>query len=210
MNKDKIILVDADGVLFDWERPFREWMVEHNFEPVENHGEVYKVHKKYGLPTAEGRKHCRMFNESATIARLPPLRDAVRYVTKLHEQFGFVFHLITSLSKNRNAQLLRTQNIEALFGKTAFERYVYLDTGADKDEVLKEYEGTGFPWIEDKPVNADLGLKLGLNSFLMAHHHNTDYKGNATRVGNWAEIYYDADFLYDIRNDEDVIFSGVT
>ena len=29
MNKDKVILVDADGVLLDWERTFTQWMVDH-------------------------------------------------------------------------------------------------------------------------------------------------------------------------------------
>lgn len=202
MNKDKIILVDADGVLFDWERPFREWMIEHGHPPVKNHNEVYRVHKKYGLSREDGRHMCRMFNESASIGTLPPLRDAVWYVTGLHHRFGFVFHLITSLSKNKNAQNLRTKNIEALFGKTTFERYIYLDTGADKDEALKEYEGSGLPWIEDKPVNADVGLKLGLKSVLMGHDHNKDYTGDAIRVDNWADLYYNNDFVFRYDRDE--------
>jgi hypothetical protein len=70
-----------------------------------------------------------------------------------------------------------------------FEKYVYLDTGADKDEALAEYKGTGCYWVEDKMENADVGAELGLESILVAHVHNKDYTGSATRVQNWKEIY---------------------
>jgi hypothetical protein len=70
-----------------------------------------------------------------------------------------------------------------------FESYVYLDTGADKDEALEPYRDSGCLWIEDKPENADLGNKLGLESILMVHPHNADYVGPAKRVLNWKEIY---------------------
>jgi hypothetical protein len=129
-----------------------------------------------------------MFNESAAIGFLPPLRDAIHYVRKLHEEHGYVFHLITSLSLDPAAQALRTQNIKKLFGETAFERFVYLDTGADKDEALKEYRGTNYWWIEDKPENALAGAREGLECLLMEHSHNMHYT-EYNLVKNWKEIY---------------------
>ena len=54
---------------------------------------------------------------------------------------------------------------------------VCLDTGADKDEALEQYRNSDCYWIEDKPQNADLGLAIGLNSLLIAHGFNADYKG---------------------------------
>jgi hypothetical protein len=130
-----------------------------------------------------------MFNESADIGFIPPLRDAIQYVRKLHEEHGFVFHAITSLSLDYNAVRLRKMNIRNLFGETAFEEIVCLDTGADKDEALERYRDTGCVWVEDKVENAEVGLQLGLNSFLMGHDHNADYDGDAIRVQNWKEIY---------------------
>ena len=185
--KDKVILTDCDGVLFDWEYAYGQWMKRHGYV-VKEEGN-YLMDVKYGLERAEAKKLIRMFNESAWIRKLPPLRDAMKYVKKLHTDHGYVFHAITSLSNDQYAQHLRTKNLREMFGDTVFEKYVYLDTGADKDEVLDEYRGTGCWWVEDKPENADEGLSQGLNSILIDHEHNKNYAGDAVRVRNWREIY---------------------
>jgi len=182
-----IILVDVDGVLLDWERSFTDWMISHGFNPVEGHDKLYKVYQKFGLPRSQSNVMARYFNESAGIEHMPPLRDAVKYVRMLHEDHGYVFHLISSLSSDRHAQRLRTKNIKCLFGKTAFEKFIYLETGADKDKVLEEYKDTGYYWIEDKPANADAGQALGLVPILIAHEHNRHYKGHS--VWWWKDIY---------------------
>jgi hypothetical protein len=118
------------------------------------------------------------------------MRDAMYYVKRLHEEHGFRFHAITSLSLDPNAQKLREMNIHKLFGPTAFERIVCLDTGSDKDEALEEYEGTGCFWCEDKPENAEAGYKVGLRPLLLEHGHNMHYyHPGITVVKNWKEIY---------------------
>lgn len=186
-DPNKTILVDADGVLLDWVYSFRAWMNRHGYVMVKP--DAYKMEEAYGLDKPEAKKLCRMFNESATIRKVPPLRDAIKYIRKLHEEHGYVFRVISSLSNDEYAHRLRTKNLIELFGPTVFESYVYLDTGADKDEALEPYRDSGCIWVEDKPENADLGVKLGLDSYLMSHPHNTDYVGSATCVTNWKEIY---------------------
>jgi len=185
--RNKVILVDCDGVLLDWVYSFGQWMKRHGY--VEVRDDTYNIEERYGIPRAEGKKLTRMFNESAWIRKLPPYLDAIKYVKKLHQDHGYIFHAITSLSNDDYAQHLRTKNLIELFGPTVFERYTYLDTGADKDEALKKYEGSGCVWVEDKPENADEGLKCGLDSVLMSHAHNANYNGQAKRVHNWKEIY---------------------
>lgn len=187
---DKLILVDCDGVLLDWQYGFYRWMRDRGFEPIFH--EEYDVGKIFNIPKSEAKTYVRQFNESAAIGWLPQLRDSVKYVRRLHEDHGFVFHCITSLSDDIYAGKLRKKNIEALFGKTAFEKIECLDCGADKDEALEPYRDTGCLWVEDKPENAITGQKMGLNSILIAHDHNADFdneKYGISVVSNWREIY---------------------
>ena len=53
----------------------------------------YDLGVVYGLSKADMKKHIKVFNESAAICCIPPLRDAVKYVRKMHEELGCVFSL---------------------------------------------------------------------------------------------------------------------
>ena len=189
-NPQSLILVDADGVILDWEYAFSVWMEEHGFVKTEGSQFIYDIGKRYGIDHEQGRKLIKIFNESAAIGFLPPLRDAMYYVKRLHEEHGYVFHCITSLSLDANAGKLREMNLRKLFGKTAFEKITCLDTGADKHDALEPYRDSGCWWVEDKPENAEVGHKLGLRSILVEHGHNMNHVNEQIPVvKNWREIY---------------------
>jgi FMN phosphatase YigB (HAD superfamily) len=190
MRKDKIILTDCDGVVLDWEEGFSVWMEHHGHNTVEGYQYMYNIGDRYGVSKEQGSQMVKVFNESAAIGFLPPLRDAQYFVKKLHEQHQYKFIAITSLSLDPYAKELRERNLNKLFGD-AFIDVVCLDTGADKDEILVEY-GAKYPgnyWIEDKPENLNAGIDVGLNGILIEHGHNMDYTGDANIVKNWNEIY---------------------
>ncbi len=184
---NKVILTDCDGVLVDWMYSFNAWMMRHGYIVVKEN--TYDLNETYGIERSESKALVRLFNESAAIGDIPPLRDAIKYVKMLHEEKGYVFHCITSLSLDPYAAKLREKNIHALFGKTAFEKIICLDTGADKDEALKPYENSGCIWVEDKVENVDVGCAMGLHGVLISHGYNEGYSGEATVVSSWKEIY---------------------
>jgi len=188
--KKKVILTDIDGVMLDWEEGFSVWMEHHGYKPVEGYKLMYKIGERYGISNEEGHKLVRLFNESAAIGFLPPVRDAQHYVRLLAEKHKYKFLAVTSLSTDIYAKELRVRNLKKLFGDI-FIDVICLDTGADKDEELDRlsriYKGNY--WIEDKPENADAGVKCGFKSLLVEHGHNLDYKGPATVVKTWEEIY---------------------
>ncbi len=187
--ENNLILVDCDGVLLNWEWGFHCFMQERGHKLADGYQFKYNIGKRYGIDYEIGIKCIKQFNESAAIGFLPPLRDAMQYVKKLHENHGYIFHCITSLSSDKNAKKLREMNLTKLFGDSVFEEIICLETGADKTEALSKYRNSGCYWIEDSMSNADVGHGLGLNSLLMSHGHNLEYSGPATRVANWAEIY---------------------
>jgi len=190
MKQDKIILVDADGVLLDWEWAFNVWMQEQGFARVKGYQFVYDMGDRYGISKEQCKKLIKIFNNSAHIGFLPAMRDAMFYVKRLHEEHGYVFHCITSLSEDRNAGKLRKMNLRKLFGQSVFEKFIILGTGDDKDEALAEYKDTECWWIEDKPENCEAGLRVRLKPMLMEHGHNMSFKNSKIlKVKNWKEVY---------------------
>lgn len=184
---NNVILTDVDGVLLNWEYAFHVWMKRQGYTLLDNISN-YSMDERYGIDRQVSKQLVRAFNESAAIGFLPPLRDAMHYVQKLHREHGFVFHVITSLSLDPAACKLRTDNLQKLFGETTFERFVYLDTGADKDDALSEYRNTDYLWVEDKPENAIAGIQQGLDSVLIEHGHNMDVAG-IPLFKNWKGVY---------------------
>lgn len=188
MNKENVILTDIDGVVLNWFYAFDIWMNEHGHKLADPTNLVYDVSEAYGIDKATGKMLVRMFNESAHVGFLPPLRDAMHYMKKLHEEHGYVFHAITSLSDNPNAQKLRILNLQKLFGETLFEKFIILGCGDDKDEALEPYRDSECLWVEDKVENAELGVKLGLDSVMMEHGFNMNHP-TIPCMKNWKEIY---------------------
>ena len=190
-SQERIILTDCDGCLCNWEYAFSVWMQErgHVAKPSRKHS--YQLCDHYvDLTPEQAMDLVHQFNESAAIGFLPALRDSVHYVKRLHEELGYVFHCITSLSSDQNAQKLREMNLQKLFGSTVFDKIVFLPTAADKDAALEPYRNSGYFWIEDLPKNAETGLRMGLRSVLVEHGHNMHHVNkHIPIVKNWKEIF---------------------
>jgi FMN phosphatase YigB (HAD superfamily) len=184
----KLILVDCDGVLVDWEWGFDRFMQAQGYSVLPNGKDQYELHLHYNCGKDKSHGLIREFNESPAIAFLPPLRDAVEYVRRLHSQ-GWRFHCITSLSDLDSAWDFRKKALDRDFGPDVIEQLICLPTGADKHEALEPYRDSGLYWVEDKPENADVGHAMGLRSILVEHRHNKDHECPYPTVKNWQEIY---------------------
>ena len=186
LSRNKTILTDVDGVLLDWSYAFDLWMNERGYY-MSGPRDSYEREVAYEMPVEEMRKLIAHFNSSAAIGFLPPLRDAMYYVRKLMIEHGYRFRVITSLSKCKHAQHLRTKNLKMLFGKRTFESFEYLPTAADKDEVLEQYRGSDAFWLEDKLKNAEAGEAVGLRPIVVAGDFNVTDK--YPRFWKWKDIY---------------------
>ena len=187
-QSDRIILTDVDGVLLEWEDHFSKWMATKGFPQLENTEHEYDMSIRYGIHKDLSRELIREFNKSAWMSTQQPMPDAQTWIKLLHAE-GWTFIPITSQTSDIPAQELRKRRLAELFGDTVFTNFFILETGDHKDAALAEFHGTGLWWVEDKPENADLGYRLGLQSILMEHGHNMNHECPYPVVKNWREIY---------------------
>ena len=184
-EKERKILTDVDGVLLDWESAFTAWMGERGYTPV--NPEVYKQSVRYNIEQEFADSLVQTFNESAWMGYLKPLRDSVNVLDQFSASHWH-FECITSLSTDHWAGELRRTNLNRWFSNTV-RRVRCIATGADKDDILKEYE-PGHWWIEDKPENCEAGLRAGHKPILIDHPFNQEYNNpDVIRVKDWQEIY---------------------
>jgi len=201
-DADKLILVDCDGVLLNWEYAFKIFMKKKGYTVVNTDMRFeYGVQHQYNISKETKQELVLEFNDSAAMGFLPPLRDAVQYIQKLHREEGFMFHVITSMSDDRNAQTLRKQNLRKVFGNSMWDGFTFLACGADKDEILKPYTDSGLLWVEDKMENAVAGKRVGLEPILIEHGHNMirsnvprsdpiwEEAEDIPRFGKWKSVY---------------------
>lgn len=192
MNKEKIILTDADSVLVDWNKAFKEFMTEKGYISTPNCEKHYRLCEWYpSFNDQEIRELVLELNTSNRIAKLEAFRDATEYVAKLNK-IGYTFICITALSQHPAARKYREENIDNLFGKGTFDhsRMICLNPNDSKYDSLKQWEDSGLYWIEDHFGHAESGYELGLKSILMANEYNKQFHTNLfPTVNSWKEIY---------------------
>ena len=102
-----------------------------------------KVADQYGLEDTKVIRLVKNFNESAAIGFLPPMRDAMEYIKRLHNDHGYIFHVVSSVSDDENVARLRRLNLNKLFGESTFEHIECLPIGAGKNEYLIDFVNSG-------------------------------------------------------------------
>jgi FMN phosphatase YigB (HAD superfamily) len=185
----KIILTDADGVLFDWVTGFREWALQvKGMKPRSDYKNYYTIEKWYAVTLKHANELVTEYNASAAMGFLEPYEESAEYVKKLNIDYGYRFVVITAMGYGPYAERLRWVNLRETFGDV-FEDLHITDLRECKGEYLQQYKSA--IWIEDHPSNAEKGLALGHRTFLFDHVHNAgcQVSPKITRVHTWKELY---------------------
>lgn len=184
--ENKLILADCDGVLLHWEWYFDRWMSKHGYtKRVEG---AYSTGEAYAIAEERGEQLVRMFNETVYAGTLPPLRDAVKYVRKLHEDYGCVLHVISSIGGEAEIVEARHRNLYNVFGKSVFYKITCMYPDIPKSYVLAEYANSNAIWVEDVVSNYEMGQKLGLHCLLVSQSYN-QLATDANRIYGWSAVY---------------------
>lgn len=183
--KQKLILIDVDGVTLQYNEPFQQFMNEKGYQASSLND--YDYCKIYNKPFDEILKLCEQFTHGRS--DLKPITGATYYINKLHKDYGYKFHFITSISNHPETVKARICNLKTYIQDSAIYDVTCLGTFECKYDYLKEhYVNSGLWWIEDSVTNYKDGIRLGLRSLLLDQPYNRDYN-TPNRVQSWDEIY---------------------
>lgn len=175
---DKHIVVDADGCLLDWVSGFNAYMENLGYTFDKTKGHMYALDERFNLTAEEVMPLITAYNNSEDMMRLHAIDGAINYVSQL-KKLGYTFSVVTSLSDCPIAKCYRQINLMKLFGTDTFKEVVCLATGACKKEVLTNmFGGSGLFFIEDYPINAQVGFEAGLKPILIQQEYNLDFTTN--------------------------------
>lgn len=188
---ERIILVDCDGVLVDWDAAFDQFMVDKSITRQPNADDKYNIAERYNISYQQGYDSVCEFNQSWRIEFLTPFKDSVMYVKKLAEH-GFRFVVISSLGDNPSSKVRRVSNLKTLFGDV-FDDIICIKQGMSKYDTLSKWAGTKYFWIEDHMRQAEAGYEVGLRPILIQHPYNSHYVTDLFSVVSvdnpWQQIY---------------------
>lgn len=192
----KLILSDVDGVLLDYNDAFRTY---HNLPPIPDKDSVENFSHAFEVPLHIADEMVTEFNNSVAFKELKPLDTAVKYVTRLKDA-GFNFHLITSCGSEEKVYESRKHNLEQLF-PFDFEngdKLTCISYEDSKWRFLKEYQDTGLVWVEDSFNNYEIGVTLGLDSYLFpSPFHSVDHSERQC-MDDWRMMYYRIKQVYGV------------
>lgn len=184
---EKVILTDCDGVLLDWESKFDPWCERQGYRFHRDSHSYYSISEQLRISQKEGHDLIARFNSGSDFESLPPWRDSVEVVQRMHSQ-GWKFVVITTAGFHPWTYGLRRSNLDRVFGPGVIEELHILELHGDKGVKLKDYANSGLYWIEDKCSNAELGYKYGLRPLLMTTTFNWNVVSTVPRVNTWTEI----------------------
>ena len=185
----KVILTDIDGVIFDWHTQFVQWMEMQGYKSTGMVHHDADIHLEFGIDYKEALVKKEEFNTSMISSTLQPYKESDVWVNKLYEE-DYRFIGITSFSDKPIAQYYRYLNLEDFFPTDCFASLIFLSPGETKREVLEQFTGTNLIYVEDRILNVNTALRLGLKPILMSHSYNVHFKREPVFVGqNWKEIY---------------------
>jgi FMN phosphatase YigB (HAD superfamily) len=185
----KVILTDIDGVVFDWHTQFVNWMEMQGYKSTGMKHHDADIHLEFGIDYKEALVKKEEFNTNMISSTLEPYGEADIWINKLYEE-DYRFIGLTSFSDKPIAQYYRYLNLEDYFPTDCFASMIFLSPGETKREVLEQFSATNLIYVEDRILNVNSALRLGLKPILMSHEYNIHFKRDPVFVANdWKQIY---------------------
>lgn len=188
-NNIKILTTDIDGIIFMWEKSFRNFMYDKHKVFIDDSNEevVKKLSKNYNMDIDEALNYVYNFNKSNYFKNLEPYKDAIFYIGKLKKLLDLRIVGISSAGTDETILKNRWKNLKKHFDNV-FDTVHHCNLKDSKKDLLYNYTDS-LCWVEDSKKNAELGGSIGIPSFLLRTMSATDDLKYSKNVKSWQEIY---------------------
>ena len=164
------VLLDADGVLLNWELGLKRWIVHahpHLSQPAYYDEHAFELSRRYNISPDLGNQLVWDFHHDGEFTKLEPLEGSQKAIADLSQKHTLV--VITACGQEQTIADFRQQNLKNCFGDV-FEKIICVNRSIDKAYWLTQYPPS--PWVEDHALNANMGRDLGHRAFLIKAPYN--------------------------------------
>lgn len=193
----KTVLMDVDGVILRYAEGFTDW-VESKKKLVRTPqwGLTYSFTPWYDTDLYMGEL-VEEFNHTVHAGRLLPYHAMVGAMEDAATDFGVDFCLITKFGTDANLKRSRRDNLFRHIDKDIISDIIFVPLTGSKEPYLEPWRDSGSLYVEDCPINAEIGKRMGLEVVL--HHTSytkmlSDEIGVRTITGN--QLYDEIGLLY--------------
>ena len=192
MYSDNVILCDVDGVLLNWVAGFHQWYCSRlgiSSPPCQGNtlAEMYGIEPEHAVNFE--KDVVKTFNDRIEhFGYLGPKLDAVKYVKKLYEEHGMLFHAITCSGTGNKSKSSRIFNLDRIFGEHVFKNITFLEYGELKTHHYKKFASARLI-IDDDPRQIAEAAKFSDKCILFGNNHSNFSMNGVAHCRNWKEIY---------------------
>jgi FMN phosphatase YigB (HAD superfamily) len=188
MKMSKILIIDADQTILDFNTAFHQWMMDKGYETHDGqtlvHGSnLYLVYRGEFQRIAEELIE---FSYSECFERLEPLEHALEAVKRLQEA-KWTIHVVTSCDDHENTQKRRLKNLADLFDIQPSHVH-FAGLLGSKTDILATLP-SGF-FVDDSLTHVREAISVGHKGILI---HNTSIDKSTLEndiicASNWLEV----------------------
>ena len=159
--KDKLILIDCDGVMLDFMYGFHKWMTE-SYDIPRIYPQLITIPEQYNITKGQSYSLVVDFFESEDSEFLPPVGGAVYWMRELYEKHGYVFKVISNAPKFNSFK--RERNLHRVFNPNYFDGIHCNGMGNSKHDLLLPFKDSNCWFIDDHVKNIVVAESLGLRT----------------------------------------------
>lgn len=182
----KHILCDIDDVILNYSMGF---LAFHNYETPKGENRYIHLKEYVNEPWDIIDTMVQDFNTHEEFSNLEPFKQSFHYLNKLKED-GYGITLISKCGADKRIEELRHDNLRTHFGNYFFNDIFLIENHDSKYDHLRQFENSGYIWLEDNIENYYIGESLGLKSLLLKTQFNNHDDDFISEVDHWNQVYY--------------------